>query len=64
MGIVKGGRNILFLKKNSLSICIKYFQIFIREMYAKPLSKKERRIRDQRFQEDGYEKVYLLIKTE
>jgi hypothetical protein len=33
-------------------------------MYAKPLSKKERRIRDQRFQEDGYEKVYLLIKTE
>ncbi|XP_023327199.1 uncharacterized protein LOC111700499 [Eurytemora carolleeae] len=28
-----------------------------REMYAKPLSKKEREIRDQRFQEQGYQKV-------
>ena len=33
-------------------------------MYGKPLSKKERKIRDQRFEEQGYQKVYLLIRTE
>ena len=33
-------------------------------MYGKPLSEKESKIRDQRFQEHGYQKVYLLIRTE
>ena len=33
-------------------------------MYGKRLSEKERRIRDQTFEEHGYQKVYLLIRTE